>query len=126
MDTTKIYIQAYELAEAIRKSKLFNKYKELQHDLMTDPEVKQLMDEFKKQQEAFEEASRFGSYHPDYDKVKKTYQQAKVKLMKHPKFKHFKRIERELETTIYEIEEALQQIVGITNKYKKSALKFVY
>ena len=125
MDTTTIYIQAYELAEAIRNSDLFQTYKRLQVELTEDPEMNALMEQFKKKQEAFEEVNRFGSYHPDFGRVKKAYQDIKIELMKHHKFKHFKRIEKELETTIFQIEEALQQLVDVSNKHKKSTLKFM-
>lgn len=126
MDTTAILIKAYELADAICRSELFQTYKAYQQKVERDDEVQTLLQEFKKKQDAFEEMSRFGTYHPDYVRVKKEYQKAKIALMNHPTFNRYKRLEKEFETTLYHIEESLQAVIGISNRHKKSALKYLF
>jgi cell fate (sporulation/competence/biofilm development) regulator YlbF (YheA/YmcA/DUF963 family) len=126
METTQIYEKVTELAEAITQSELFMEYKNCQQELLLDETFLALKDDFLKLKDAFEEVSRYGSYHPDLERVRKDYQKAKVELMSHQLFKRFKRIEKELDTMIFEIEEQIQAVVGIENKHKKSALKFMY
>jgi cell fate (sporulation/competence/biofilm development) regulator YlbF (YheA/YmcA/DUF963 family) len=126
METTQIYEKVTELAKAITESELFIAYKDCQSELLADETFLALKDHFLKLKEQFEEVSRYGNYHPDLDHVKKDYQKAKVELMSHQLFKRFKRIEKELDTMIFEIEEQIQAVVGIENKHKKSALKFMY
>lgn len=126
MDTTKIYIKAEELAETLQKSELYQEYKRCQKELLVDETFTSQFNAFQKKQEEFAEVSRYGTYHPDYQRVKKEYLDTKIILMDNALFKRFKRLEKEFETTIFQIEEALQAVVGITNKHKKSSLKFLY
>jgi cell fate (sporulation/competence/biofilm development) regulator YlbF (YheA/YmcA/DUF963 family) len=126
METLKIYNKVSELAEALTQSELFIEYKTTQVQLLADASFQALLTLFSKKKLEYEEVTQYGSYHPDLERVKKDYQQAKVTLMTHPLFKRYKQVEKELDTLIYRVEEQIQQVVGIKDKHKKSSLKFLY
>lgn len=125
MDSNKIIEKTSELAKAITESDVFIEYKRLQKELLKDESFQKALTQFLKVKESYEEASKYGKYHPDLSKVMKEYQTVKIELMSHEGFKRFKQIERELELFIFQIEKQLKDIVGIKDKHNKSALKFM-
>jgi cell fate (sporulation/competence/biofilm development) regulator YlbF (YheA/YmcA/DUF963 family) len=126
METNEILTKAYELADVIVHSDLYKSYKKYQQILKENEDVNQLLIIFHKEKERFEEASKYGKYHPDYEKIKNEYQLAKVNLMNNENFKMFKQLERQLETVVFEVEKQLRTLVGVKDKHNKSSLKFLY
>lgn len=126
MDTMKLYDLATDLAQAITESETYQSFQTCQAQLMSDSTFLNLQDLFMKAQSQFEEVSRFGQYHPDYNRVKKDYQEAKINLMAYEPFRLYKTLEKELDQLVFSIENAIQTALGISNKHKKQALKYMY
>jgi cell fate (sporulation/competence/biofilm development) regulator YlbF (YheA/YmcA/DUF963 family) len=125
MQHMKLLEKTYELIDAIKNDETYKTYLQLQKALQEDSSFKDCLKQFQQHKEQFEEASKYGTYYPDYEKIKNNYQTIKVNLMNHPLFKHYKQVEKKLEVMVYTIEKGLMDVVGIQDKHKKSSLKYM-
>src|SRR5699024_11163344 len=65
------------VSNLIKNSNELNIYKEREHILKTNQEAQNLIKDFNKIKERYDEAQRFGTYHPDYNKIMKQVRSTK-------------------------------------------------
>lgn len=68
LDMSTILLEAYQLADEINESQEVKEYLKAKENLDNDPEAQKMIQEFYKANDRFEEAKRFGNFHPDYKK----------------------------------------------------------
>lgn len=125
MDTTTIYQKVLELVQVIKNSDDYKKCLKLEEELLINQESSDLLNNFHKHKEKYEEAMKYGEYYPGLDKIKQDFQKAKVALMNNDLFKEYKMAEKKLDSIIFEIESKLRQVVNIKEKHNKSIIKFL-
>ena len=69
-----------ELSAMILSSDIANKLREAHHAVYSSSELCELIRQFNKTKELYEDVQRFGKYHPDYQTIMKTIRQQKRAL----------------------------------------------
>ena len=119
LNTTE-YTELSELiAEEINQLPVSQKYKQLQHEIKENSDIQQLIQNFEKAKDAYEEVERYGSkHHPDYKKVSQQLIDTKSNLFMHPAIKEFKNCEKEIQAILDQIAAYLEGIkkIEITKK----------
>src|SRR5699024_70870 len=80
-----------------------NIYKEREHILQTNQEAQNLIKDFNKIKERYDEAQRFGTYHPDYNKIMKQVRSTKREMDMNEHVAAFKIAERNLQNLLDEV-----------------------
>ncbi|QVK18941.1 YlbF family regulator [Mycoplasmatota bacterium] len=124
MNYTEIIEKTYALVDTIKTSNPYLLYIEYEKKVLDDNELKKLLSVFQENKVAFEEVYKYKSYYPNFDEIKKQYQQSKIDLMNHELFKTYKRYEKEIDLYINEIEFKLKRIVNIKEKHEKINMNF--
>lgn len=92
------YIEAFieELKEHTSYKKLIKLHKEMKNN----EEINRLIKHFKETEKAYQEASKYGKYYPDYASIKRSFIESKTTLYTHPVVKEYKRAERDFEDVL--------------------------
>lgn len=72
--------EADELSAMILSSDIANKLREAHNAVYSSPELCEMIRQFNKTKELYEDVQRFGKYHPDYHTIMKTIRQQKRAL----------------------------------------------
>ncbi|MBE3595831.1 MAG: YlbF family regulator [Hydrogenibacillus sp.] len=92
-----------ELLCLIDESTVADDYRRAALALRGDAEAKRLMHRFIEIKSRYEEAARYGRYHPDYARLRREAYIAKMRLETHPTVADFRRAESALESLLEEI-----------------------
>lgn len=120
---SKILLEAYHLADQINESKEVKKYLRLKNELKNDSEAKQLISQFQKVKEQYEEAQRFGIFHPNYHEAKENAQVFKKKLADHPVIGAFLEAEKEVDQLLYQVSLTIAHSVSKSVKVPTNELQ---
>lgn len=115
MAYTEILNKAYDLADEIKQS---HEYKEmLRLNEVIKSEYKEILKNYHKTFEKFDEVLILGGkYHPDFKKVSKAYQEAKIELYEKEEVKTYFKYERKINELLKEISD---EIFSSVSKYYK-------
>jgi len=106
------YIEMAEaVANEIESLPLVKTYKELQHKIATDSELKDLVRNFERAKEHHEESKRFGDYYPDKEKVRADLIQTKSALFENSYVKEFKKCEKDIQMILDDLSRAMEDVV---------------
>ncbi|OIJ09784.1 regulator [Anaerobacillus arseniciselenatis] len=100
---TDIISESLTLAEMILKSEQYKQYEIAKQAVKSDIDAQEMIWEFTKRKNDFEEVQRFGKYHPDYDRVSKEVRELKRKLDLYDPIAKFKKSEKQLDELLSEI-----------------------
>ncbi|MCD8502758.1 MAG: YlbF family regulator [Bacillaceae bacterium] len=100
---TEILSEAYDLSDMIISSEIFNEYVSNKRCVQQDTHAQQLISTFNKKKEEYEEAARFGRFHPDFDRVAKEVRVVKREMDLYEPIASFKKAEKKLEELLNEI-----------------------
>lgn len=81
-----------------------------------DESAQKLIREFQKKKELFEEAKRFGHFHPDYHKAKREARLFKREMEKHPVIGAYLKAEHELDELLFHVSKTIAHAVSPTIK----------
>lgn len=95
--------RAEELAEKILQSDLAEHYRLCLYKLQTNDEAQKKIRHFVKLKSLYEEAQRFGKYHPDYKRVMLEMRTAKREMDLDPVVAAFKLAENDLQALLDEV-----------------------
>ncbi|WP_232330819.1 MULTISPECIES: YlbF family regulator [Thermoactinomyces] len=84
LDMTEILLAAYRLADQINNSQEVQHYLECKKRMEEDPEAQKMIREFQKLKDRYEEAQRFGIFHPNYHEAKEAALSYQKKLRQYP------------------------------------------
>ncbi|WP_026560489.1 YlbF family regulator [Bacillus sp. J37] len=113
LESTKIIDQAEQLANWILQSEIVKEYRRCYHILKNDTEAQQLISEFTKIKDLYEDVQRFGKYHPDYRKITKELRDVKRTVDLNDHVANFKKAENEVQSLLDEISVQLGQAVSV-------------
>src|SRR5690606_17255874 len=94
---------AQQLAVRINESEEVKRYLHVKERMDADPEVQRLIREFQRKKEKFEEAQRFGHFHPDYHAAKAEAESFQEKMAQHPLIAEFLQAEEQLDWLLNEV-----------------------
>ncbi len=100
---TDIITQALTLAEMIIQSQQFKQYQASKCALQRDIHAQEMIWEFNKCKDEYEEAQRFGDYYPDYQRLEKEVRELKRRLDLYQPIALYKKSEKDLEQLLNEV-----------------------
>ncbi|WNF35575.1 YlbF family regulator [Bacillaceae bacterium IKA-2] len=109
MDTI---LESMALSDMIIQSDIYHEYIEAMDTLYKDLTAQQLIWDFSKRKDDFEEVERFGKYHPDYRRVSKEVRELKRKLDLYEPIANFKKMENQLEGLLIEVSSIIAHAVS--------------
>ncbi len=112
LDMSEILLDAYHLADQINESEEVKNYLTLKKRMREDPEAQKMIREFQQIKESFEEAKRFGIFHPNYHEVKDRAENYQKKMRSHPVIGAFLDAERKLDLLLYEVSSLIARSVS--------------
>jgi cell fate (sporulation/competence/biofilm development) regulator YlbF (YheA/YmcA/DUF963 family) len=104
--------QADILTNMILESEVFDDYKASKSKLQNNQEAQQLIRQFLKMKENYEEVQRFGKYHPNYTEVSQKTRELKRSVDLNEDVIAFKKAEKELEALLNEISRIVADAVS--------------
>src|SRR5690625_4326341 len=107
------------LGKMIIQSEEILTYNKAKKELYEDETASQLIKEFNKMKDLYEEALRFGSYHPDFHDIMKNIRKAKRKMDLNEKVAAFKVAERNLQRLLDDVSEVIAKQVSDQIKVPK-------
>lgn len=104
--------KAEHLSEIIKESDMVKQYIESRQELDEDEEAQRLIKAFLDIKIHYEDVQRFGSYHPDYNKIMKNVRSIKREMDMNPKVANFKVAERNLQRLLDDVSEVIASNVS--------------
>ncbi|APH05370.1 YlbF family regulator [Bacillus weihaiensis] len=112
MESMLLLDEADKLAESILQSELAENYRVNFYRLKSDHDAQEIIRQFNKVKDLYEDVQRFGKYHPDYRKITKDLRDRKRELDLNDTISSFKKAENELQSLLDEISVQLGQAVS--------------
>lgn len=112
LDTTELLLGAYQLADQINESDEVKRYLECRRRLQKDPEAQRIIKEFQQIKDQYEEAKRFGIFHPNYHEAKEKALNFQKEMHNHPTIRAFLKAEEELDSLLHEISVVIAHAVS--------------
>ncbi|SEM71526.1 YlbF family regulator [Lihuaxuella thermophila] len=112
LDMSEILLDAYHLADQINESEEVKNYLALKKKMQEDPEAQKMIREFQKIKEMYEEAKRFGIFHPNYHEAKEKAEVYQKKMSSHPVIGAFLEAEKKLDLLLYEVSSVIARSVS--------------
>ncbi|MBA4492915.1 YlbF family regulator [Paenactinomyces guangxiensis] len=112
LDMAEILLDAYHLADQINESEEVQAYLNLRKKLKEDPEAQKLIREFQKLKERYEEAQRFGIFHPNYHESKNQAESFLKQMRAHPVIGSFLEAEEKLDHLLYQVSSMIARSVS--------------
>lgn len=115
-DMAVLLTNAYELGDMINQSIEVADYVMWKERMEGNEQVKQLVREFARKKERFEEAERFGHFHPDYHKAKDEVLAVQQELESIEAVYQFKQAEEAVDKLLHHLSETIALAVSETIK----------
>jgi len=107
----------YELVDEIKDSKEYKKLLELKVVIAKTEEIQNLISNFNKLNNQYNEVAKYGKYHPDLKKVQKEFSIAKDLLYNNEVVKEYRRLEKFIQKKLDEISRSLAESISKKIKY---------
>ncbi|MGM0873539.1 MAG: YlbF family regulator [Bacillota bacterium] len=104
--------EAEQLAGLVLQSEPAEEYRRSFYILKNDKHAQQLIYQFTKTKDLYDDVQRFGKYHPDYRKISKDMRDIKRELDLNESVSNFKKAENELQALLDEISVQLGHAVS--------------
>lgn len=95
------------IGQLILNSDTMDAYIKAKEDLAQDKTAQQLISEFNKVKDQYEEVQRFGRYHPDYNTIMKDIRSTKREMDMNEKVANYKIAERQLQDLLDEVSQVV-------------------
>lgn len=112
LDMSELILEAYQLADYINESDEVKRYLELKQQVQQDEEAQRLIIRFGRKKDRFEEAQRFGHFHPDYHAAKEEAESFLEEIEKHPLIGAYLRAEEAVDRLLAEVSRTLARSVS--------------
>jgi cell fate (sporulation/competence/biofilm development) regulator YlbF (YheA/YmcA/DUF963 family) len=93
----------YDMIDEMKQGKEYQRLLFLHQTIKSNNEINELSQGFKKIEEKYNEAKKYGKYHPDLKKLKLQLQEMKVKLYTNKTVEEYKTLESKLQSQLDEI-----------------------
>lgn len=115
-----IMLHTYDLIDMINSSDEIKEYIKYKQALEKDDKVNSLKKRLAKEKLQFEEAERFGHFHPNYHQEKEKIDKSLVELDKIELVKEYKNAEEKLDELLYLVSNTLAQSISTSIKVPKN------
>ncbi|RXZ77035.1 YlbF family regulator [Paenibacillaceae bacterium] len=112
LDMAGLLLNAYELGDMINHSADVADYAYWKAAVADNTEVQQLILQFRKAKELFEECQRFGRYHPNFHEAKNKVKEIERLLDGHECVTRFKAAEQAIDELLYEVSRTIALAVS--------------
>ncbi|PTM59719.1 YlbF family regulator [Desmospora activa] len=112
LDMSELLLEAYQLADQINESEEVKRYLHLKQKVQESDEAQSLIAQFQRKKELFEEAQRFGHFHPDYYAAKKEANAFLKQIRKHPLIGQYLEAEEQVDHLLSEVSRTLAGAVS--------------
>ncbi|MED3944081.1 YlbF family regulator [Priestia megaterium] len=112
MRTVELLDESDHVANMVLQSDVAENYRQCLYRLNKDSHAQELIAEFVKIKEQYEDVQRFGKYHPDYKTITRQVRDVKRQVDLHATIAAFKKAESELQKLLDEISVILGQAVS--------------
>ncbi len=112
MDMSAILMQAYDLGDLIKDSAETADYLYWKQRKEEDPQVHDLLKQFQKKKDLFEECQRFGHFHPDYHSALDQAKSIQDQLDNIEAVRRFKEAEQRLDNLLFTVSETIARSVS--------------
>lgn len=112
LDMSAILLRAYDLSDMINQSAEVADYLYWKQQIEQDPEIQQAIRRFQRAKQNFEEAKRFGRYHPNYHEMLEKAKEAQEELNAFEAVRRFKEAEERLDDLLYEVSRTIAHSVS--------------
>lgn len=102
------------VSNIVQSSNEMNIYIEKERALRENEEAQNLIAEFNRMKDQYDEAQRFGTYHPDYNKIMKSVRSSKRSMDMNEYVAKFKIAERNLQSLLDEVSKLIASSVSST------------
>lgn len=109
---TDTILESMTLSDMIIQSDIYHEYIDAKGTLHRDLTAQELIWDFSKRKEDFDEVQRFGKYHPDYSRVSKEVREIKRKLDLYEPIADFKKKEKRLDELLIEVSSIIAYAVS--------------
>ncbi|MFS8579755.1 MAG: YlbF family regulator [Novibacillus thermophilus] len=116
LDMLEILQDVYDISDSINNSELVARYLEKKRLMAEDESAQRLIRQFQQKKERFEEAKRFGHFHPDYHQAKKEAHTFRREMEKHPVIGAYLKAEHELDELLFHVIKTIAHAVSPTIK----------
>lgn len=116
LDMVEILQKTTDISHKIVRSELVQHYLEKKRAMQQDETAQRLIQEFQKKKELFEEAKRFGHYHPNYHSAKREARLFKRQMEKHPVIGAYIKAEHELDELLFHVSKTIAHAISPTVK----------
>lgn len=103
---------AEEIVHMVKHSDLYERYVYTKEEVTKDEEAQQLIYDFVKMKDAYEQVQRFGKYHPDFETVSTETRKLKRKLDLHETISQYKQAEEELNRFFVQLSSEIANVVS--------------
>jgi cell fate (sporulation/competence/biofilm development) regulator YlbF (YheA/YmcA/DUF963 family) len=118
-----VILGAYELGDRINSSAEVADYLYWKEKLNRDAQAQALIRAFSRKKELFGEATRFGRFHPDYNRAMEEAELAREELESRETVRCFKAAEERLDELLYDISKTIAFAVSETIKVPSNQLQ---
>lgn len=112
LDMSELLLEAYQLADHINESKEVKRYLDLKRRVQESEEAQSLIARFQRKKELFEQAQRFGHFHPDYHAAKEEAEAFLKQIKEHPLIGQYLKAEEQVDQLLSEVSRTLAQAVS--------------
>ncbi|MCF6094215.1 YlbF family regulator [Microaerobacter geothermalis] len=112
LDMSTVILEAYHLADLIKSSEEVGNYLYWKKQMDEHEEAQQMIAQFNRLKEKYEEVERFGKYHPDYGRVQQEVYEMRRKLHSIDVVRHFKEAEDALDELLFTVSSTIAHSVS--------------
>lgn len=109
--------KTYDLVDEIKSTKSYKRLIELNEIMKTDKSIIELIEVFNKTKLKFEEASKYGKYHPDLKETQLKLKVAKENLYKNDIIVEYKQCEKDIQIILNNISKELATTISSKIKH---------
>lgn len=109
----------YKACDAFKGQAAYQRLLELKGLIQDNQEVNELIANFKKAKEAYEEAKTYGKYHPDLERYQSVFQKTKIAMMSNDVVREYKSLEKALQKKLDQFSIALAESVSKNIKHPR-------
>ncbi|WP_102027463.1 YlbF family regulator [Salirhabdus sp. Marseille-P4669] len=124
LDIVDLFDRSEVLGKMILQSETFENYLKAKHKLENDLEAQKRIIAFQRIKEQYEDAQRFGRYHPDYTKIMKEVREVKREMDLNETVAAYKRAETELQALLDDVSAAIAETVSPSIKVPRDGALF--
>jgi cell fate (sporulation/competence/biofilm development) regulator YlbF (YheA/YmcA/DUF963 family) len=107
-----LLLEAYDLADAINESEEVRRYLAAKRRIQEDKQAQRLIREFQRKKELFDDAQRFGHFHPDYHKAKEEAEAFLRRMRENPVIGEYMEAEEQLDELLGEVSRIIAHSVS--------------